>query len=204
SRRAAGLTRQARRTRRHTPTTDFWAAAVSFANPGDLRTLAEAAEDRGLLRDAARLRKHAAAQGDTTAACTLIQSWAFMHPADQSPARWVAAHAALNSPSAVAELLRTLRDVGADEQVSALLARDPATHAALDDASAVARLLGTLREAGADEQVTILAGRLAAHAELHNPSALAWLLGILRRAGADEQVTILAGRLAAHAELHNP
>ena len=57
----------------------------------------------------------------------------------------------------MARLLDSLRAAGAQDQVTALLRRDPAAHAALDDPAAVASLLDRLREAGAQDQVTALA-----------------------------------------------
>ena len=85
------------------PPASFWTAAVRFADPADLPALATAAENRGLLRDAARLRKHAAAHGDTREATVLVRHWYTLHPptADPNPARWAAAHAALGDPAAV-------------------------------------------------------------------------------------------------------
>ncbi|MFE2823398.1 hypothetical protein ACFXGZ_09775, partial [Streptomyces sp. NPDC059271] len=98
----------------------------------------------------------------------------------------------------VARLLEALREAGASEQVTALLARDPAAHAALDNPYAVARLLEALREAGASEQVTALLARdPAAHAALNNPGAVAHLLKVLREAGAHEQAIGLIERLPA-------
>ena len=131
------LDQHGRRARRPIPPADFWKAAARFADPGDLPALAEGAEVRGLLRDAARLRKHATAQGDTSEAAALVASWysEHAHSADPNPAQWAAAHAALDDPSAVAYLLGVLRRAGAGDQAAALLARDPASHAALDDPS---------------------------------------------------------------------
>ena len=60
-----------------------------------------------------------------------------------------AAHAPLDDPDGVAYLLGGLREAGADEQVAALLARDPAAHASLGNPVGVAFLLDALREAGA-------------------------------------------------------
>ena len=67
----------------------------------------------------------------------------------------------------MARLLSRLRAAGAQEQVTALLARDPAAGVSLDDpfgerdaAGGVDRLLGSLRAAGADEQATALTDRL--------------------------------------------
>ena len=76
------------------------------------------------------------------------------------PPRWpsrAAAHVSLDNPAAVAGLLDSLREAGAEEQAAALLRRDPAAHVSLDDPGAVAGLLDSLREAGAQEQVAALA-----------------------------------------------
>ena len=51
--------------RQHIPPTSFWKSAQRFASPTELRTLGGAAEGRGLLRVAARLRKHAVKCGNT-------------------------------------------------------------------------------------------------------------------------------------------
>ncbi|CAM5416926.1 hypothetical protein GCM10010329_79630 [Streptomyces spiroverticillatus] len=59
-------------------------------------------------------------------------------------------------------MARLLREAGAREPVTALLARDPATQVSLDDPYNVAGLLGELREAGAQEQLTALTERLPA------------------------------------------
>ena len=196
-----------RRSRREQiPPAAFWAAAARYADRDDLGALGDAARDRGLYRDAVQLYKHATAHGDTFAAARLVTYR--LHLTDQRPGRWCVAHAALDDPSAVAHLLRGLREAGAGDQVTALLARDPAAHGALDDPSAVAYLLDELREAGAGDQVTALAGRAAAHAAhaaLDDPSAVAYLLRGLRAAGAGDQVTALLARdPAAHAALDDP
>ena len=153
------------------PPAGFWAAAADHAFPGDQVTLGYAAHARGLYRDAAQLRKNAAAR------------------------------LSLDDPRAVAELLDRLREEGAREPVTALLRRDPAAHVALDDPRAVAELLDQLREEGAREQVTALAERAAAHVALDDPGAVAELLYVLREAGAREQVTALAERAAARLSL---
>ena len=112
--------------------------------------------------------------------------------ADRDPA----AHVSLDDPDAVARLLDSLREAGAQEQATALADR-AAAHVSLDDPGAVARLLDSLRAAGAQEQATALADRAAAHVSLDNPDAVARLLGSLREAGAHEQATALADRLPA-------
>ena len=61
----------------------------------------------------------------------------------------------------MARLLGSLREAGAQEQVTAL-ADHAAAHAPLNDPGAVDRLLGSLRVAGAPAQVTALVDRLPA------------------------------------------
>jgi hypothetical protein len=46
------------------PPIDFWTAAATHAHPTDLATLADAAWNRGLYRDATQLHKHATTHGD--------------------------------------------------------------------------------------------------------------------------------------------
>jgi hypothetical protein len=200
------LEQHGRRVRRpHIPPAGFWTAAARFATPDDLPSLAKVAEDRGLYRDAARLRKHAVAHGDISEAVALVQDWHLLHPhsSDPNPARWAAAHAALDDPFAVGWLLDALRRAGVDEQAAALLARDPAAHAPLGNPGAVARLLNALRSAGADEQAAALLARdPAAHAALDQEISAASLLDALREAGADEQAKVLVDRLPAEGLFH--
>jgi hypothetical protein len=199
------LDQHGRRARRAVfPPAGFWAAAARCADPGDLAAVAAAAQSRGLLRDAARLRKRAAACGDGQAAAALIRHLHFQQPADQSPARWAAADVPLDNSSAIADLLAALRDVGAREQAATLAGRI-AVHAPLDDPAAVARCLGELRETGAHQQAAALLARdPAGHAALDNPAGIANLLSRLSDLGADEQAAALARRAAAHSPLENP
>lgn len=194
------LDQDGRRTRRSLiPPSDFWTAAESFAPFEDLATLAQPASARGLLRNAAGLRKRAVAYGDTSQAAELIRCLHDLHPGDLDPARWATAYAAVDEPRAVAELLESLRLVGAAEQTAALLARNPAMHASLDDVYGVASLLDALRQAGADEQAMTLAARAAALVSLDGLYGVVSLLVVLRKAGADEQAKTLTERVAAHA-----
>ena len=97
------LEQHGRHTRRaHIPPAAFWDAAARSAGPADLPALARAAEGHGLLRYAARLRKHATAHGDAWEAAALVRNWHSLHPrrADPNPAQWAAAHAALGDPLA--------------------------------------------------------------------------------------------------------
>ena len=186
------------------PPASFWAAAAGYAFPGDQATLGQAAHARGLYRDAAQLYKNVAAYGDPQAARYVIRTLYSLHPADHRPAHWAVAHVALDDPWAVAGLLDSLREAGANEQIAALLHRDPAAHVSLDSPG-VGWLLYRLREAGANEQAAALADRAVAHISLDDPRTVAGLLGRLREAGANEQVAALLRRdPAAHAPLDDP
>ena len=186
------------------PPPGFWIAAARHADPTDQATLADAAHDRGLYRDAAQLRKNAAVHGNLSAGRGLVTDLHCLNPADDRPACWVVTHAALDDPAAVAVLLYTLRKADADQQVAALASR-AAAHVALDHSRGVAWLLDSLREAGADQQATALASRAAAHVTLDDPDAVAWLLHGLRKAAADQQVTALLDRdPATHVTLDHP
>ena len=78
-----------------------------------------------------------------------------------------------------------LREVGGDEQVTALADRIAAYASALDHPGAAARLLDALRAFGAPEQVaTVLADRAAAHASLDEPGRRGRLLRSLPKAAA--------------------
>jgi hypothetical protein len=186
------------------PPVGFWDAAAAHAFPADQAALGYAAHARGLYRAAAQLRKNAAARGNLESVFYLADPSHWLL-GDARPVRWAIAHAPLDDPSAVAELLGTLLEADAPrEQVTVLLQCDPAAHVSLENPYAVAHLLDSLREADAPGQVTALAGRAAADAPLENPDAVAHLLDSLRDAGAQDQVTTLAGRAAANAPLHDP
>ncbi len=201
------LEQHGRRTRRgYIPPVSFWEAAARFASSADLPALAASAENRGLLRDAARLRRRATADGNAREAVILIRRWRSLHrhTTDIRPAKWASDHAALDDPVGVARLLGALREAGAHERIAALLARNPAAHASLDGVAGI-DLLGVLWGARADEQVAALAARLVEHAPLENARVLDWLLGTLREVGAHEQAAALLARVhAAHAPLHHP
>jgi len=186
------------------PPASFWAAAAGHALPGEQAALGDAAHARELYRDAAQLHKNAAARGNLRAVSYLASTPPCLG-ADTRPVRWAVTHILFDDPDAVADLLDRLREAGASEQVTALLARDPAGHVPLDDPDAVASLLGALREAEAQEQVTALLARdPAAHVPVGDLYAVDHLLNELREAGAQEQAAVLAGRAAAHVPLDEP
>jgi hypothetical protein len=198
------LEQHGRRIRRgYIPPVSFWEAAARFASSADLPALAASAENRGLLRDAARLRRRATADGNAREAIILIRRWRSLHrhTTDLRPAKWASDHAALDDPVGVARLLGALREAGAHEQIAALLARNPAAHASLDGVAGI-DLLGVLWGARADAQVAALLARdHAAHFPLD--ADVAALLDALRRVGADEQVAVLAARAVKHPPLED-
>lgn len=202
------LDQHGRHTRRQRiPPAGFWQAAARFASPGDLPALAQAAEDRGLLWDAARLRKRAVAQGNCDEAVTLIRQLHSLHPrtADPDLARWAVGRVALDDPGAVARLLAALRETGAEKQIEELLARDPAAYVALNYPGGLAWLLDALLLMGAEGQAAVLLARgPAAHVTLDPIGAVVHLLDSLRKAGAVEQVAVLADRAISHVALDKP
>ncbi|MGW2716547.1 hypothetical protein [Streptomyces sp. NPDC001492] len=117
-----------------------------------------------------------------------------------------AAHTPLNDPYTVFSVLALLREAGAQDQVNALLARDPATHVSLNAPYSVYLLLIAFEQEGAQDQVTTLLARgLTTHMPLDNPAHVADLLDFLRKAGAQDQVDILLARdPATHVSLDTP
>ncbi len=186
------------------PPAGFWAAAAGHVSPADQAVLGDAAAARGLYRDAAQLHKDAAAAGNLHAASYLSGRPPCLRD-DARPVRWAVAHAALEDPGAVAELLHKVRKADAHDQVTALLDRDPAAHVSLDDPHGVARLLDELQEAGARDQVAALLSRdPATRVSLGDPLGVSNFLGHLWEEGAKDQLTTLASRAAAHVPLDNP
>jgi hypothetical protein len=110
----------------------------------------------------------------------------------------------LDNPYVVALLLFALQEVSAEEQIAALLARDPAAHADLDGADGpdnFAWLVAVLREEGAERQ----AAALPAPDFLNAPTNVAMLLEALRGMGEREGIAALLARdPAAHVVLDDP
>ncbi len=185
------------------PPTRFWNAAHHGA-PDDLPTLAQAAADRGLLRAAAGLRRHAVAHGSSCEAAILVRDLHALHPHDPLPAQWASTYASVHDPRAVADLLDALRSTGADDRQVAMLADRAAAGVPLDEPIAVARLLDALRLTGQDRQFTDLADRAAASAPLHDPIGVGSLLKALQKGGASRYAAALADRAAADITLDKP
>ena len=179
------------------------AAHAALDDPAGIESLLDAlrkadAQDQVtalLARDPAG---HAALEGGVHALARSLRA-AGAHAQATALAARAAGQAPLDDPYHVAYLLDWLRGAEAQDQVTALLARDPAAHAALDNLGGVASLLDALRKADAQAQVTALAARAAGQAPLddNNPYAVRFLLDSLQKAGAHEQAAALASRLPA-------
>ncbi|MEV1176258.1 hypothetical protein [Nonomuraea sp. NPDC049784] len=111
----------------------------------------------------------------------------------------------LGDTRAVMRLLVALRAHRAQDQISALLARDPATHVSLHDGTDTAILLEELMEIGAQDQVRMLLARKpAAHVQLHDAYGVNRLLESLQEFQEHDQVNALLARApAAHVSLHD-
>jgi hypothetical protein len=186
----------------------LWDALTAHAfSVSDLTRLGQAARDRGLYRHAAALWTTAAALGGADAAGMLIAHVRNISPGDSAHvAQWAAGRAGLDEPHHVARLLGFLRQIGADDAVGALLARDPTGQVTLEYPSTVAWLLKELREAGADDAVRALLARdPAGQVTLDYPMYIvAPLLLELREAGADDAARALAIRAAGLVNLNDP
>ncbi|OEJ22940.1 hypothetical protein AR457_37655 [Streptomyces agglomeratus] len=115
-----------------------------------------------------------------------------------------ATHVRLDTPRSLAALISGLETVGADEQIAALLGRDPASHVAVDDLTAIADLVDSLWAVGARDQVACLAERAASHTVLNSHTlgtAITPLVEALRRVGAQKQVTALAELATSHQDV---
>ncbi|TLP60966.1 hypothetical protein [Microbispora triticiradicis] len=183
------------------PPVGLWTAAAAHAHPTDLGVLGDAAWARGLYREGAQLHKQAVSRGNVPAAGALVRRLHELDPTDRRPARWAVAHACLDDPFHVGNLLDSLHRAGAHDQIAMLLARYPVSGVSLDRPADLGALLDGLHKVGAHEQFTALAERAAAHAPL-DPLGVGVLLDSLRKAGAHDQIAALLARdPAAHIPL---
>ena len=200
------LDQHGRRTRRELmPPASFWAAAASYADPADLGSLGDAAEDRGLYRDAASLYKKASGHGDPLAAAHLVHLLHTLHPDDRRPVRWALAHARLDNPAGAGKLLFEIWLKARPRQFTRL-ARRAAAQASLDDTIAVQSLIRALSSSRRTTRpLATLVCRAAAHVSLDDPGGVAELLRDMRlKRAAPTEATALANRAAAHVSLNNP
>ena len=156
--------RHTRRTR--IPPLDFWTACETLTDRVELRELGNAAEARGILRNAARLHKRAAALGDAKAAARLVRRLHQLDPETSSAAWQLLDDVAADEIDAVTELVRALAVAGAVERTTALL-ESAMTNAALDDPRDLALLLSAAQRAHPDET----AGECAAPLIARDPAA---------------------------------
>jgi hypothetical protein len=110
-----------------------------------------------------------------------------------------AAHAVLDNMHDVAQLLRTLKNLSAEDQVATLASRAAAA-VSLYNTRDLAVLVSALRTVDAAQQLTALIDRdPAAYADLDDPWDVSSLLGALRGASAAQQVAKLLDRdIATH------
>jgi tetratricopeptide (TPR) repeat protein len=116
-----------------------------------------------------------------------------------------AAHAAIDSPVGVSNLLKALYQVGARNEVSALASR-AAAQTPLDSMGGVAMLLNALIEINAEDQAAVLLARdpaLNAHFTDYESLGLnvSELVKALIRAGSRDQAATLADRAAKRAPI---
>ena len=188
------------------PPLDFWVACETLTDRVELRELGNAAEARGILRNAARLHKSAAALGDTKAAARLVRRLHYLDPGTTSAAWPLIDDVTAGDIDAVIELVLALTAAGSIERTSALLASVMA-NVALDDPRKLAHLLTIARQTSVEEQGAkgcvgvLLARGPAAHASLDNLSDVAELVQQLRLSSGLEQAMSLMSRAAAEARL---
>jgi uncharacterized protein YidB (DUF937 family) len=176
--------------------------AAEHARPDNTRYvswLLRALREAGAAEPLKALASRAAADAHPEATLDVARLLAGMHAAGAVGAIHTLAGRAVETvrvedPDAVAELLNALRAVGADEEIRALLARDPGRHASLDRTGGVADLLGGLHAAGAGDAVRVLAARAAAEVSLEDGEYSARLLRVLCAADAGDAIQVLLAR----------
>ncbi|WP_331718869.1 hypothetical protein OG851_43355 (plasmid) [Streptomyces sp. NBC_00161] len=175
----------------------LWDALIEHAKgPEDRYQLGVAAHRRGLFRVAAALWSRAAATGHPAAAVHLMSSIPTHYPeVIANTGRWAAERMTLDDPSAVAYMLRALRNVGEVDAMATLVNR-AASHAPADKPEDVARLLPILVEADGGQAATALANRAATQVSLNHTQAVAKLLTLMSTMRADQAVQTLAERAA--------
>jgi hypothetical protein len=181
------------------PPTGFWAAAAAHANPSDKTVLGDAAQNRGLYREAAQLYKDATHIRASNAE-RLIQIMRQADPADVRPAQWAAAHAPVHHRYEVSWLLEYLLVTVGDQQAITILT-DRAAALPPNDPHTAASPPISPPKAGASRQSAARASDAAANASRNNPRDVARRLDRLLKAGASQQVTMLANHAASHVPL---
>ncbi|MFM9633454.1 MULTISPECIES: hypothetical protein [Streptomyces] len=206
------------------PPAGFWAAAQRHAQLDALADLGDAAWDRGLHRDAARLYRRGVSAGDQWAASRLLERFPFPEAASYVAARVSLTHndtathrvtgllRRLVELDAVDPFLQLVRRIADEDPLdrpfftavllelispgpfTPRLARRAALRAPLEDAHAVARLVVALHRV-ADDVHPLLADRIAARFTSADPHAVAEVAKALVESGAVERAAVLATRL---------
>lgn len=115
-----------------------------------------------------------------------------------------ALHTHLSSTEDLANLLDTLHEMGAYDQLAVLLARNPAANADVTYPDSVVALLDSLHSLGAGDQVTALAERAAADVGLGFLPDVTKLLNRLQELRLRDQATALAQRAAPNVDVTHP
>ena len=206
------------------PTSLWENLADHVTDPDDLDRLAAAAHEQGFLRLAAVLCKRAVLAGHAHAPRDLLLTFI-----GEPPTGWIAQHASIHDPGALAWLLDSLDEIGADDAVTTLLERILASpgRIALDDPEAVSSLLYQVRRMGmvkianlldsrpvppqlreaASAAARVLRGRAAEQVPLQAVDAVGFLLSELHESGepdARNAFDLLCSRLVASPCLQDP
>ncbi|MGW7646902.1 hypothetical protein [Streptomyces bobili] len=180
------------------PPASFWAAAVDcLTDPTELAALGEAAWDRGLYRESARLHKRATDMGDPTSATALLRNLHTLYPVDPELARDAAGYAVrrvrLDDPGAVRPLVEAIQ-WASHRHLPALLARIPAESLAGDGPGPLLELIDLLSTDTAAGLVARIPVDYAARVRLDHAGTVASLLEGLRKAEATSLVRAVLTR----------
>ena len=202
---------------------ELWEALAFHGNSDDLGLLALHAEERGLRRCAAQMRKNAIRAGNCLEAGTLLYRLIFVDKqVARQAAAWVAAAVRLDNPRSAAAVLEKVRVVGDTEAVASFV--DRAAHQVpVDDGDDVSMLLGQLGEVGFQhvegigevplvgspeetrEAIGVLGDRAARRVPLDDARGIARLLMLLRWTGAQHAMNALVARdPARHVPVDKP
>jgi hypothetical protein len=184
-------------------TAALWDALVRLAaDAEDLARLADSADQRGFLLQAARLYRRAVAAGNCSAGTGLLSLVSRVGAGQYQAASWISGHAVPRSPADVALLLRDFRRSGAQFAQAELLQRDFIATVPLDDPDQTAWLLGELCDSRAEESVAaLLARHRAQQVALTDPPGVVHLMRALAKAGAEDKARLLGMRAARQMRL---
>ncbi|MFG1646586.1 hypothetical protein ACGFMK_40460 [Amycolatopsis sp. NPDC049252] len=176
------------------PPIGFWTAAVAWAKPGSLTSLAMSAWNRGLFRDAAELNKRAASLGGAFAASQLVGQFQDIYPEDFRVAEWAVSQVALESPFGLATLLEKLHAIGAEGSLCTLASKAAAS-LPLQDSRGLGHFLKKLIQVGTSSQVeSFLERDPASFVSMDNAGDVRSLLEVLLDIGATRQIELLLSR----------